>query len=592
MKKITLKSLLIPFFALFFYTSIAQELMYEVSLSQQVQSSTQIIEGKVISKKSFWDNNRSNIYTINTVEVFKVFKGQALSTIEIVTRGGAVGLEAEIVSPSLQLEINDIGIFTLENNNNNLPNNSNARFKPYSEAQGFYKYNTYTNVAVNPFKIKNGIAHFYNEIETLTNRSYTAVNTFDIEQIITTLNTNRNVAAINNFTPTNATAGTKTVLTINGSGFGATKQNVGFANANDGGSTYTLALATQILTWNDTQITVEIPSQAGTGTIAIINSAATAIIFSSAGTLNINYSEINAVSDAVSAGTNVAYPTQHINRNGNGGYIWQMHTDFNNNAAANASFMRAFDTWRCETDIYWEIGAVTAIDVVANDDVNIIRFDNGAELSAGVLGVCTSRFSGCFTNGNTSIDWFVEELDIVFDDTTNWQFGPANANGAQIDFETVAVHELGHGHQLGHVIDSNKIMHYAIGGGTNNRVLNASDIAAGNDVQSRSTTLAPCGTTSMSNFDCSILSVDDMTLENNILIYPNPAQQILNIKNNTYAIIDSAIIYDVRGRLISTTQINDSRVTKSINVSNLQSGLYFVKLNINDTSITKKFVVE
>ena len=590
MKKNTLKTLLLPTLIMFLIsTSFAQELMYEVPLSLQVESSSQIIEGKVISKKSFWDNNHENIYTVNVIQVFKVFKGQQLSTLEIVTRGGTVGLEAEVVTPSLQLEVNDIGIFTLENNSVDLVNNNSSRFFPFSDPQGFYEYNLLSDIAVNPFSIKRGINNFYNEITSLTKKKYIEVSNFTLSTIIN--NSNRNTASITGFSPTTATAGTQTVLTINGSGFGSTVQNIGFADANAGGSTYTFPLASQILSWSDTQITVQIPSRAGTGNIAVFDSFGIPL-FTSSSPLNITHAEINAVSDAVNPGTNVAYPTQHVNRNFNGGYTWRMHTDFDANSAAKASFMRAFDTWRCETDIYWEIGITTTTDVVASDNINIIRFDNGSELAAGVLGVCTSRFSGCFTNGNTSIDFFVTELDIVFNDTTNWQYGPALAGGSQIDFESVAVHELGHGHQLAHVIDNNKIMHYAIGNGINNRTLSASDIVAGNNVQSRSTTLAPCGTTAMSNFDCSLLSVDDFTLESNIQIYPNPAQQILNIKNNTYAIIDSATIYDVRGRLISTTQINDSRVTKSINVSNLQSGLYFVKLNINDTSITKKFVVE
>ncbi|MCB0447776.1 MAG: T9SS type A sorting domain-containing protein [Gelidibacter sp.] len=600
MKKTTLKTTLLTsmFCLIMATTSFAQEMMYEVPLSDQVQFSTQIIEGKVISKKSFWDVNRQNIYTTNTIEVYKVFKGSPLSTIEIVTRGGTVGLEAEIVTPSLQLDINDFGIFTLENNNYNLYDNSSIRFKPYSEAQGFYKYNTYTNAAVNPFKVKRGITAFYDEIEALTNKNYTNISDFDVEQLVTASNANRNVNAITNFSPTTATAGTETVLTINGSGFGATKQNIGFADANDGGGTFVFALASQILSWNDSQITVLIPTRAGTGPIAIINSAGTAIIFQSSSNLNITYSQLNANFDPDDTGTTYgthAYITQHYNQNTTGGYTWQMHTDFDANTAANASFMRAFDTWRCETGVNWTIGAVSAIDVADDDDVNIIRFDNGAELGVGTLGVCTSRLGGCYTAAQPTnqMQWLITELDIVFNDSTNWQFGPANANGAQIDFETVAVHELGHGHQLGHVIDTNKIMHYAIGGGTNNRTLSASDIAGANDVQSRSTTLMPCNAPVMTNFDCATLSVgDDFALDESIMMYPNPAKNSLSIKNDSYVTLNTAQIYDVRGRLITNVDLDQSRSTKVIDISHLTSGIYLVTLSSNEASITKKLIVE
>ena len=34
-----------------------------------------IAEGKVIEKKSFWNNEHTMIYTANTIEVYKLFKG-------------------------------------------------------------------------------------------------------------------------------------------------------------------------------------------------------------------------------------------------------------------------------------------------------------------------------------------------------------------------------------------------------------------------------------------------------------------------------------------------------------------------------------
>ena len=78
--------------------AIAQQgLLYKVSLEDQVASSTLIVEGKVISKKSYWDVNHTHIFTVNEVEVYKVFKGQLLATIEVVTPGGVVGYQAEQV---------------------------------------------------------------------------------------------------------------------------------------------------------------------------------------------------------------------------------------------------------------------------------------------------------------------------------------------------------------------------------------------------------------------------------------------------------------------------------------------------------------
>ena len=87
----------------------------------------------MISKQSFWDVNHHNIYTTNTVEVYKVFKGLKLSIIEVITAGGSVGLEVEKVSPSLKLHIGDVGVFMLYASNVSFSSKNkslNRRFKP------------------------------------------------------------------------------------------------------------------------------------------------------------------------------------------------------------------------------------------------------------------------------------------------------------------------------------------------------------------------------------------------------------------------------------------------------------------------------
>ena len=110
----------IIFFAILGTTGYSQTLLREIPLGDQIEMSSLVIEGKVISKRSFWDSNRYNIYTVNTVQVLKVFKGKSVNEIEVVTIGGTVGSEALIVSPSLKLQEGDIGVFTLENNRTSL----------------------------------------------------------------------------------------------------------------------------------------------------------------------------------------------------------------------------------------------------------------------------------------------------------------------------------------------------------------------------------------------------------------------------------------------------------------------------------------
>jgi len=51
-----------------------------------------------------------------------------------------------------------------------------------------------------------------------------------------------------------------------------------------------------------------------------------------------------------------------------------------------------------------------------------------------------------------------------------WQFGPATAVGVQVDFESVAVHELGHATGLGHRIAPGEVMNWNISNGMNVRI--------------------------------------------------------------------------------------------------------------------------
>lgn len=601
MKKITKSTFLIALFlsTAMTFTSLAQELMIEVPLPTQVQSSSQIIEGKVISKTSFWDDNHHNIHTVNTIEVYKVFKGQTISeTIEVITPGGSVGDNSEVVSPSLSLNVGEIGVFMLHDNNVSITNGtSQSKFKPYASSQGFYKYDLKSNKVFNPFMSKEGIStEFHNTIKALTNNTNVIeVTHFDAQDVYNTNIANRDangVIEINNFSPTTLNGGVRDLLTINGIGFGNTQGTVNFRDANFGGSQYFTALDTQIVSWNDSQIVVEVPSRAGTGDIQVVTSFNFTI--TSSNDLTVFYSQINPGNE-----TN-AFQSQHFDLNGSGGYTWQMETSFNANAAANASFVRAFDSWVCTTGINWEIGAVTTVDIIADDDVNVIRFDNGAELPDGVLGRCTSRFGSCSNASSPGgLDIVVTELDIVFNDVftgdfsvLSWEFGPGTATGFEVDFESVAVHELGHGHQLAHIINPGEVMHYSIANSQNSRDLGASDLAGAADMMDRNINTSVCGTASMTASPCSTLGVDEVTLSENVSIYPNPAKNNLNIVTSSNFQLEFATIYDVRGRQVITKDLNTSNNLNTIDVNQLQAGVYFIKIDLENISTTKKFIVE
>lgn len=572
----------------FYNLTLGQSDLFKVSLNQQINASSQIVEGKVVAKKSMWDKNHHNIYTINTVEVYKIFKGQTQTTVDIITEGGVVDMEAQHTSASLNLSIGDIGTFMLHSNEVLFPSENASSFQKYSAysaAQGFYKYDLLENRVSNPFTVVEGISdQFYEDITSRSHANFIKVSSFDINAQVNSVFANRasDGMAITSFSPQTLSAGTRSVLTINGTGFGTAIGSVAFRDADIGGESFDSALTSQVVSWTDTQIKVEVPSNAGTGNFRVISPIGT--IVSSANDITISYAELNVTS------ANIAYPTQHVDDNNNGGYTWSMYTSFFLNAQANLSFTRAFDSWRCETGINWDISpAFSTVNTASADGTNVIRFDIGNELPAGVLGRNTSYFNGCSVGG--VVKWYVMELDIVFDSAANWQFGPGAPNNSQIDFETVAVHELGHGHQLGHVINPGAIMHYAINNGTFNRFLSPSDIAGGNDVQSRSTTIAICGFGLMTNHACS-LGVDENELDSLIAIYPNPAKGQIFIKNNNQLSIQTIELFDVTGRSVKKLNYLNPLNLYTIDSNNLSTGVYVINITTEGSTLTKKIVIQ
>ena len=86
------------------------------------------------------------------------------------------------------------------------------------------------------------------------------------------------------------------------------------------------------------------------------------------------------------------------------------------------------------------------------------------------------------------------------------------------------------------------------------------------------------------------LSVDEFTL-NNIRIYPNPTNSVLNIAVRDNNLPDSYSIYNMLGQNVATRQIT-SNTDLSINSSGLSNGMYFVKITKNDATITLPFIKE
>ncbi len=237
-----MKKLLVCITTLFIYLlSTAQCLLKEVQLEDRKSNAALIIEGKVVSQHSFWNEDHTMIYTSNRVEIFKIFKGTTSSGfIDILTEGGIVGETMIKTSALLHLNINETGIFLCETVKHfralPLATAGISRYEAYASRQGFIKYDLQEGTAADPFKkyydVENDLykvfspARNYNELKPFT--------------ITASQPPGYRIMAISGFSPGTITAGTGSVLTITGTGFGATQGSgvVQFRNGDDGGASF------------------------------------------------------------------------------------------------------------------------------------------------------------------------------------------------------------------------------------------------------------------------------------------------------------------------------------------------------------------
>jgi hypothetical protein len=83
------------------------------------------------------------------------------------------------------------------------------------------------------------------------------------------------------------------------------------------------------------------------------------------------------------------------------------------------------------------------------------------------------------------------------------------------------------------------------------------------------------------------VDINEYSHNTNINIYPNPTNDKLYIKAETE--IEDVVVYDVYGRhLVTETPSLQDNV--AINVENLKSGIYFVKINTGKGNIVKRII--
>ncbi|MFT2010762.1 T9SS type A sorting domain-containing protein [Pontibacter sp. 13R65] len=463
-------------------------------LGERTKGASTIVEGEIVSQQSFWDENQHNIYTSNIIKVYKVFKGDVQEEqLELITEGGQIGFKVHVFSAALKLKRGQQGLFFLtgEQQQQRTPGNQRHKVRAYGSQQGFVQYDLKQGTAKDVFYEYNSAQELYNTISASTGTTFRTLSDNQRLREATNLQQLREqqtllLPAITNFTPTEASAGTGAIITINGRDFGNSRGDgyVEFRNADDGGSTWIKPLPRDYISWSNTQIRVQLPSYgenggtAGSGQIRV--TAADGNNATSIGSLSIPFVYSNLAFDN---GTRSFRPIL-TNVNGSGGYTIRFGPGMQSRAAAQEGFKRAMNNWICNTRINWRIGSNTSIAEAIDDDIITVNFVPSSQVGQNVLASTVSRYEGC-RSGNDTLLW-VSEFDMQINSAINWQYGPNGPGRGQFDFETVMLHELGHAHQLGHVILPRAVMHHAVESQAQNLDLSSNDITGANFVMTGS----------------------------------------------------------------------------------------------------------
>ena len=609
------------------YFSFSQHhLLDEISLTEKAQLAEVIVEGQVVDKKSYWDEDRKNIYTVHTVSVSTAYKGDSNPYLYVVSLGGVVGLDALVVKPSLDIKMNSAGVFLTEATTLSLAGFDPTKklYQTIGASQGFYKYDIVHTHATNPFQSlkPKTLSDTLKSILKTVPIQLKANDYFDVEQVKEVLiqNIATESPVIYIVDPLEVVAGNESTLIITGLGFGDTSGSVFFKNADDGGSTYIQALQTQIISWTDTEIVVEVPGNAGSGIVLVQVGESTAYIQAPSITVTHAFLTLQHTDTRfqVQNGEPAEYPIHHIGgfsqeiNNPAGSfsdqtYVFTYNEDFIDINSAVLSFEDGFDEIVCHSGIRFEINEQTTTqNTRVLDDLNVIAFDS---ISRGVLGQTTSRYSGNYVDCSillinnqptdticNNIFWYTSEIDFIFNNQISWDFDlDGNTSSTEFDFNAVLRHEIGHAAGLGHVINEDEIMHYAVGTGSLQHLLSDPIYSPvidkiNNDREAQlevlhfgilATDYSGCYSLDINAYNPSLPLVE---------IYPNPTGDYLYI--SVQRPIQTLDMFAVNGEKVTGTieiKALDSSDLR-LNLSSLSSGTYFLILQIDNKSHTKQIV--
>ena len=93
-------------------------------------------------------------------------------------------------------------------------------------------------------------------------------------------------------------------------------------------------------------------------------------------------------------------------------------------------------------------------------------------------------------------------------------------------------------------------------------------------------------------FNGEILGVEDTSLLSELVLYPNPAKNTVQIAHPASLTIETIEVFDTASRKVQSFQNNKNEVQPSFTIQTLENGLYIVKLQTSRGAVSKRLLVE
>ncbi len=463
------------------------------SLADRSLNADYVLQGTIVAQQSNWDAAQKLIYTTSTIQLETLYKGPTISpTIHVTTLGGRVE-NVMLKHEGLMLNAGERGVFFLKKKADGslMPMYGKAGFVKFDQAQriaydGQQKYKNLPQDLFAPIELALGSTGVMIESKPLFNEPKTSA-TGRLDAL--------NITSIS---PTSITAGTRSVLTINGSGFGPERGlngNVWFSNADDGGTTMRQLFFpfgwwadVELLEWTDTRIKVYVPTFAGSGPLMVMNDAGES--FTSTMNINVPYA-LNTNEFNFSATTILpADNADLVNITGSGGYVLSMNPSLYDNAPRRTAIVNALTYLRCKKGHNYSISrAPEELEGWGYDGTNNIVM---ADFGGSDMEVNVGTFYD-FCNAGSNWYWRVREFDIIFNKDINWHAGDLPVPSTKVDMESKALFAFARTAQLAPVNDPADVMYFKLGKGKDKRTISDINSNAMDFILSRSTIEKDCG---------------------------------------------------------------------------------------------------